>query len=155
MAMWVEIGEDERLETLRELHEYADEYPFIPVVKYDDEVRGNIELGNEDFIVDVVHWQGRPVDVRPPLVFFRRTKPWDIADVGYVVRCMTVDSAVDAVGYIVGLEREAEYIYFRVLCHEVPRRWRRSFVDDGLRELRERILEYERGRRISRDNYDT
>jgi len=154
---YVEIDQAERSETLVDLWRIKT-YPFVPCFKDRAEARASLEAGYVDFIADMEYWDTGPVEAVAPLAsILTPIVEWGNADVGYSVRALTLDGAMDIVNRTIAWERSKNpplprRIYFRVLCPEI--RNPRSHVDTDLWIHGETLAQYQAGGPIRRDLYD-
>ena len=147
----VRITREEKLMWLRELRERINNYPIIPYFKDEDEMRWSLEHGNIDFIVNTLDYQGKTIGGR---AFVRPIKPWCKATLGFLVRALSIDSAIGTINRLIQEHKDHHFIYFRVIAPNIPYP-RRSYVDEYLREVS--LLESELlrpGEWIERDLYD-
>jgi len=147
--MSVRLSEEERLERLREIREAYRTYPVIPYFKDEDELRWSLQHGNVDFIISSEDYTAR---TRGGIGFWRRTRPWGNASVGYIIRAPTIEHALGCVGRIVEMEKP-RLIYFRVTTLDMPHP-RVSYVDEAMRELDEIERELSLGNYIRRELHD-
>lgn len=132
----------DRMVEIGDIREDIKEYPIIPCLKDDRNLRDFLSLGNMDFIADVEYWQGGPGEV---MGFYRRIAPWGIGEIGYQVRSRSIAGLVNTINAIIKDHRgQVIFIYFRCRSPEMPRPLI-SYVDTALDILDEYERQVRRG----------
>lgn len=157
MTEYVQISEEERLQTIKNLDYKIDKGVPISIgsAKQPKEVRRILsETPYTDFIGAKYLWQSKQANAQRNGIA-RPTEAFGMATKGYVIRASSIDKAIERVNLIMS-NTDEEFVYFNVKTPDQPVP-RKTVIGESIDWYVNRKREYIRARvdnRVRRDFYD-